>query len=441
MAYASALQDFSMSVFGSGFKQMSFPTFRKALAHIHDHFIPHERNDYHPHIFSHRFLGLLSFLLIAVKVSMIASLAMSPAVTYSSAITAENVVSLTNSSRSEFEISPLKLSTKLSLAAQNKANDMAEKGYFAHNTPDGKTPWSFIQGVGYHYLSAGENLAVDFTQAEAMDVAWMNSPGHRANILNKSFQEIGIGIASGEFQGHKTTFVVQMFGAPVVQQVALQDKPTSVQASSPAPASTAPTQVASASKATSPATPVTVPEQVAIATEPAPTDLTLGTQPPVVIVDTALDIRADQLDMTVITSGPASRVIATFNKSAVMFDPTGENTWQAQIPWSALQSESSLNVIASDMSGNAARSELSSFSPSLQKNYQFLGEVKGAAVNFFGTIVDVENFENNFYLLIVTTILVCLIMAILIHRHIQHIALVANGSFVVILAMFLWMAG
>ena len=111
------------------------------------------------------------------------------------------------------------------------------KGYFAHNTPDGQTPWSFIAAQGYNYLAAGENLAVNFYQAEDVESVWMNSPEHKANILNQSFEEIGIGIAQGEFQGHNAILVVQMFGLPVEQKIALASEPTKVQTQAvPAPA-------------------------------------------------------------------------------------------------------------------------------------------------------------------------------------------------------------
>jgi hypothetical protein len=76
---------------------------------------------------------------------------------------------------------------------------------------------------------AGENLAVNFVEVEDEHQAWMNSTGHRANIMNENFKEIGIGIKIGEFQGGTSTIVVQMFGTPAVQNVALSEKPTPVE--------------------------------------------------------------------------------------------------------------------------------------------------------------------------------------------------------------------
>lgn len=92
---------------------------------------------------------------------------------------------------------------------------MAEKSYFAHTSSDGVTPWHWFQEVDYPYLYAGENLAIHFTDSEDVIDAWMNSPTHRANILNTRFTEMGIATAQGSYQGRATIFVVQLFGTPL----------------------------------------------------------------------------------------------------------------------------------------------------------------------------------------------------------------------------------
>ena len=164
--------------------------------HLYDHVVPSHRNNYHPHILGHRSLALISILLVTVKIFSLSVLAFGAVDTASSAaITTENIISLTNESRLAYGLAALSENQQLKAAAQAKAEDMLAKGYFAHNTPDGKTPWDFIVSAGYTYLQAGENLAVNFLDAEDVEAAWMNSPGHKANILNKHFQEIGIGIA------------------------------------------------------------------------------------------------------------------------------------------------------------------------------------------------------------------------------------------------------
>lgn len=126
------------------------------------------------------------------------------------------LLSDTNSQRSADHEAPLALSQQLSAAAQAKAEDMAQKDYWSHNSPDGRTPWSFITSAGYHYQMAGENLAYGFGNAGDTVVGWMNSPTHRANILNANYKDVGFGVAqSADYQGHgPETIIVAEYGEP-----------------------------------------------------------------------------------------------------------------------------------------------------------------------------------------------------------------------------------
>ncbi len=124
----------------------------------------------------------------------------------------DTIVELTNIRRGDAEINILAINSILNKAAQAKAEDMAEKGYFAHTCPNGVTPWYWFDLFDYNYRYAGENLAVNFKEAEKIDEAWMNSPTHRDNIINENFEEIGVGVANGEYKGKEATFVVQLFG-------------------------------------------------------------------------------------------------------------------------------------------------------------------------------------------------------------------------------------
>jgi uncharacterized protein YkwD len=110
----------------------------------------------------------------------------------------------------------LTIDQQLSAAAQAKANDMAQKDYWSHDSPDGRTPWSFITAAGYHYQMAGENLAYGFSNASDTVAGWMNSPTHKANILNDNFQHVGFGIAqSPNYQGQgPETIIVAEYGDP-----------------------------------------------------------------------------------------------------------------------------------------------------------------------------------------------------------------------------------
>lgn len=124
------------------------------------------------------------------------------------------VAVLTNEARAADDLGELHVDEKLTRAAQAKAEDMAEKGYFAHVSPDGTTPWYWIIREEYLYVYAGENLAVNFDESEDVVEAWLASPTHRFNIMKRQYTDIGIGIATGTYKGREATFVVQMFGAP-----------------------------------------------------------------------------------------------------------------------------------------------------------------------------------------------------------------------------------
>ena len=131
------------------------------------------------------------------------------------AVITSDLISLTNSDRNTNSLLRLHISPLLQKAAQLKADDMAAKGYFAHTSPEGTTPWHWFAVAGYDYVNAGENLAIDYFESADVEKAWMNSPFHRANILNNMFTEIGIATATSTYNGHQTTVVVQLFGRPM----------------------------------------------------------------------------------------------------------------------------------------------------------------------------------------------------------------------------------
>lgn len=131
-------------------------------------------------------------------------------------LTAVELLQDTNRERTTHNQDGLRLSSKLSAAAQSKANDMVTRNYWSHDTPDGDKPWKFIQRSGYDYYAAGENLAYGFTNSASTITGWMNSQEHRANLLNPDYQEVGFGImTANNYQGHgKTTIIVAMYAEP-----------------------------------------------------------------------------------------------------------------------------------------------------------------------------------------------------------------------------------
>lgn len=138
----------------------------------------------------------------------------------------------TNDFRSTNNESALIENPLLTKAAQMKADDMAKLEYFSHIAPNGDKPWVWFNKVGYKYSYAGENLAVDFTESEDVAEGWINSAKHKANLLNTNFTEIGVGVAKGMYEGHKTIYVVQFFGKPFIKEstktVAISDKSSNV---------------------------------------------------------------------------------------------------------------------------------------------------------------------------------------------------------------------
>lgn len=146
---------------------------------------------------------------------------------YASNLSHESLLVQTNRERTGSGSKTLKLNDKLSQAANKKALDMAARDYWSHNTPDGNEPWVFIAESGYEYKKAGENLAYGFRDSAATINGWMNSPSHKANLLDDSFTEVGFGYANANnYQGKgEVTIVVAMYGTPLYGTVSAQDTP------------------------------------------------------------------------------------------------------------------------------------------------------------------------------------------------------------------------
>jgi len=125
------------------------------------------------------------------------------------------VVRWTNYQREQNNLLPLARNSKLDAAAIVKVHDMFDHQYFEHVSPNGKDASALVTGVGYEYLWVGENLALGiFDSEKALVDAWMGSPGHRANILNPHFEEIGVAVDEGQFEGRHVWLAVQEFGKP-----------------------------------------------------------------------------------------------------------------------------------------------------------------------------------------------------------------------------------
>ncbi|WP_406437885.1 CAP domain-containing protein [Streptomyces sp. NBC_01613] len=124
--------------------------------------------------------------------------------------TAAEVVDLTNRERARAGLPPLAADALLTTAAQAHSADMVARAFYSHTSPEGSQPWDRAAAAGARRRSIGENIACgQRSPAEVVD-GWMNSPGHRANILKPDFTHIGIGLAGG---GPAGTYWTQLFGA------------------------------------------------------------------------------------------------------------------------------------------------------------------------------------------------------------------------------------
>lgn len=183
---------------------------------IRKYFIPHKENDYLPHFFrEHIVSAFAAFLLFIFALTVVYNGVFLSNYNFLAEVLPPALIGLANDDRLSNSLSELKVNPVLVLAAKYKAEDMAAKGYFAHTSPEGLTPWFWFGKAGYAFSYAGENLAIDFSESADVNTAWMNSAGHRANLLNKNFTEIGVATARGVYQGRETTYVVQLFGKPL----------------------------------------------------------------------------------------------------------------------------------------------------------------------------------------------------------------------------------
>lgn len=209
---------------------------RHFLAHF---FTPRESNNHRAKILHHTnilltivFFVLASFLIQGVKAKFPSVLGIKVD------ISSEQLLFLTNQERRNVGAGELVMDNRLSEAAERKAEDMFKYGYWAHNSPTGKTPWAFIKQAGYKYVYAGENLARGFSTPEDVVRAWMASPDHKANMLSTNYRDVGFAIKLGVLNGEETVLIVEEFGSttipiaksPKIQEVSAAKDANEVQA-------------------------------------------------------------------------------------------------------------------------------------------------------------------------------------------------------------------
>ncbi len=137
-------------------------------------------------------------------------------VSYDSRLTPAGVIAFTNEERLRVNLPALTESAKLNEVARRRLEDMFLKQYFAHNSPAGNGVAEEAKVVGYAYIVVGENLALgSFSGDKAVVRAWMDSAGHKANMLAKRYSDIGVAVGEGMFKGRRAQLAVQIFGTPL----------------------------------------------------------------------------------------------------------------------------------------------------------------------------------------------------------------------------------
>jgi len=190
-------------------------------------FIPCEENSYRPRFLDTQFLFSFVVLLIFLKLVSIIFLFYIPKTDFFAEISKNSLIQLVNNERKANGKGILKENAALNEAARLKGEDMLKNQYFSHISNTGFSPWYFFKQAGYNYKDAGENLAIGFVDSEEVQNAFLESPSHRANILSPYYNEVGIAILRGNFDGKETNIVVQMFGTESKASSSVKEKPVS----------------------------------------------------------------------------------------------------------------------------------------------------------------------------------------------------------------------
>lgn len=144
---------------------------------------------------------------------------------FAAEITRDAVIAAMNSSRAKFDLPPLREDARLDAAAEDRMRDMEDLGYWNHESPDGRSPFTWLPLHGYLFERAGENLATGFETNELLVSSWMESPGHRENILSPDYTDCGVALVDGApMRRAPGKSVVVLFGRP---------KPISAHAATP----------------------------------------------------------------------------------------------------------------------------------------------------------------------------------------------------------------
>jgi Cysteine-rich secretory protein family len=286
----------------------------KARKAFKKYFIPYDENDHRPHILRLEAVLFAVILVFAAESAFIlGALYVVPHSELYGVIAVNALVDGTNQNRLQNNLPALQTNPLLQAAAQDKANDMVANDYFAHTSPSGVTPWYWFEKVGYSFSYAGENLAVNFSDSDDVTNAWMNSPEHRANILNPDYTDIGMATAQGTFDGHPATYVVELFGTPAIQPLAFVNTASAAELPSGTPA------------------PAANPVSVAATPAPKPAPAPKPTPAPVVIASSSSE-NTSSAETFVAVKGASTEDVATSTVPATETVPVAASASSVPVP-------------------------------------------------------------------------------------------------------------
>lgn len=181
--------------------------------------VPHRTNQYKPLLIRRH--GLLVVLAVFLMAQLVGNLHFVRNVLgEQNQVTVTELLAETNAARAKENKQPLRLDSQLSHAAYLKAQDMLKHQYWAHTSPQGVGPWKWIGDVDYNYIYAGENLARNFKNSDAVVGAWMRSESHRNNMLKPEYSDVGFATVDGVMQGKPVSLVVAMYATPATDAFA-----------------------------------------------------------------------------------------------------------------------------------------------------------------------------------------------------------------------------
>ncbi len=434
------------------------------------YFIPHEGNNYHPHILHTKRAVLYSAVFLLTKIIVIVFTLLLPTEVFLLPDVLEEqqrtIVKLTNELRGNVGLSSLIKTKKLYASSQLKADDMATFAYFSHTNPNNHGLAYFLSQAGYtSYITAGENLAIGFSDAETLMKGWIQSPTHYANLVDPDYEELGVGLAPGSYNGNPVVYAAAHFGKPRLSEITVQADSA---LSAPAPKQSASSTPPIPAPVTPPASPLPPNKPVIKTLVSSPSSPPSTTTTPVTAIaetplyyppqilqkeplayhkNASFVTAVDQGEMTLITAtAHIEGKVATATVSLLSYTfplaVTGSSTYTGilRIPLSLKEVfgvvlEPTIHIQGKNreiIDESISWKEIPFFAPTPIEKYV---QSRNTLLSF----VSLFDISRNLYLGFAAFFTVALLFNIFIHIRRQHYHIIAQTSGVILLLLSLWM--